>query len=172
MATSALLLAVLTSATIALFPQHVPLQNPPPPPGGGCETCDNSVVIPPGLRHEYWVELSVGQAGGMPFAALLLVPFLGAGLGSLAGGLARKSPGTSGHGAGDPNAPSPPEPPGRLMASDATREKVVDMLKDAFVQGRLTKDEFDARVGYAFTSPTCADLAALTAGVHGLPRLD
>jgi hypothetical protein len=173
MATSALLLAVLTSATIALFPQHVPLQTPPPPPGGGCETCDpSSVVIPPGLRHEYWVELSVGQAGGMPFAALLLVPFLGAGLGSLAGGLARKSPGTSGHGAGDPNAPSPPEPLGRLMASDATREKVVDMLKDAFVQDRLTKDEFDARVAYAFTSPTGADLAALTADVHGLPRLD
>jgi len=85
MATSALLLAVLTSATIALFPQHVPLQNPPPPPGGGCETCDSSAVIPPGLRHEYWAELSVGQAGGIPFAALLLVPFLGAGLGSLAG---------------------------------------------------------------------------------------
>jgi hypothetical protein len=58
------------------------------------------------------------------------------------------------------------------MASDATREKVVDMLKDAFVQGRLTKDEFDARVTYAFTSPTCADLAALTADVHGLLRLD
>ena len=63
-ATAALLLAVLTSVTIALFPHHVPLQTPPPPPGGGCETCDpNSVVIPPGLRHEYWVELSVGQAG-------------------------------------------------------------------------------------------------------------
>ena len=45
------------------------------------------------------------------------------------------------------------------------------MLKDAFVQGRLTKDEFDARVAYAFTSPTRADLAALTARVHGLPRL-
>ena len=58
------------------------------------------------------------------------------------------------------------------MASDATREKVGDMLKDAFVQGRLTKDEFDARVAYTFTSPTCADLAALTADVHGLPRLD
>ena len=97
MATAALLLAVLTSVTIALFPHHVPLQIPPPPSGGGCETCDpNQVVIPPGLRHEYWVELSVGQAGGMPFAALLLVPFLGAGLGFLAGGLARKSPGTSG----------------------------------------------------------------------------
>jgi hypothetical protein len=50
-ATAALLLAVLTSVTIALFPHHVPLQNnPPPPPGGGCETCDpNNTMIPPGL---------------------------------------------------------------------------------------------------------------------------
>jgi hypothetical protein len=77
-ATAALLLAVLTSVTIALFPHHVPLQNnPPPPPGGGCETCDpNNTVIPPGLRHEYWVELSVGQAGQAPLAALLIAPFL------------------------------------------------------------------------------------------------
>ena len=41
------------------------------------------------------------------------------------------------------------------------------MLKAAFVHERLTKDEFDARVGHALTSRTCADLAALTAD---LPR--
>jgi hypothetical protein len=39
------------------------------------------------------------------------------------------------------------------------------MLKAAFGQGRLTKDEFDARVGRAFTSQTCVDLAALTADI-------
>ena len=104
-ATAALLLAALTSVTIALFSHHVPLESPPPPSGGGCETCDpNSVVIPPGLRHEYWVELSVGQAGQpVVDTALLIAPLLGAGLGALGGGLgalggglARKSPGTSG----------------------------------------------------------------------------
>ena len=168
MATAALLLAVLTSVTIALFPHHVPLQSPPPPPGGGCETCDpNSVVIPPGLRHEYWVELSVGQAGQLPLAALLLAPLFGAGLGALAGGLASRSPGTLRRGAGGPHALSPPAPsapPGRrLWASDADRDQVVDTLKTAFGQGRLTKDELDARVGHALTSQTCADLAALTA---------
>lgn len=52
---------------------------------------------------------------------------------------------------------------GRLRASHADREQVIDMLKAAFVQGRVTKDEFDARVGQAFASRTYADLAAVTA---------
>jgi hypothetical protein len=82
-ATASLLLAVLTSVTIALFPHHVPLQYPAPPPNGGCETCDsNGVVIPPGLRHEYWVEISVGQAGTATYGALLLAPLLGAAFGA------------------------------------------------------------------------------------------
>ena len=174
-AAAALLLAVLTSVTIALFPRHVPLQNnPPPPPGGGCETCDpNNTVIPPGLRHEYWVELSVCQAGQAPFAALLIAPFLGAGLGALGGRLARRSPGTSGRGADDPYAPSPPapsQPSGRLRATDADREQVIDVLKAAFVQGRLTKDELDARADRALAAQTCADLAALTADLRRYPR--
>ena len=38
---------------------------------------------------------------------------------------------------------------GRPRASDADREQVIDMLKAAFVQGLLTKDELDARVGRA-----------------------
>ena len=162
-ATAALLLAVLTSVTIAAFPHHVPLQSPPPPSGGGCETCDpNQVVIPPGLRHEYWVELSVGQAGQTPLAALLIAPFLGAWLGVLGGGLARKSPGISRRGGG-PLGLSPPQPPGRLMASDADREQVIDMLTAAFAQGRLTKQELDLRAGQAFAARTYAELAALTA---------
>ena len=130
MATAALLLAVLTSVTIALFPHRVPLQLGPTGrgnsyiAGGGCETCDpNDTVIPRGLRHEYWVELSVGQAGQMSFALLLLAPFLGAGLGAVAGGFASGSRGTSGRGLGGPHAPSPPapsQPHRRLRASDAT----------------------------------------------------
>jgi hypothetical protein len=42
---------------------------------------------------------------------------------------------------------------------------VVGVLKAAFVQGRLTKDELDARVGHALTSRTYADLATLTGGI-------
>jgi Domain of unknown function (DUF1707) len=51
----------------------------------------------------------------------------------------------------------------RLRASHADREHVIDMLKAAFVQGRVTKDEFDARVGQTFASRTYAELAAVTA---------
>ena len=40
---------------------------------------------------------------------------------------------------------------------------MIDTLKAAFVQGRLTKDEFDLRVGQTFASRTYAELAAVTA---------
>ena len=50
-----------------------------------------------------------------------------------------------------------------MRASHADREHVIDTLKAAFVQGRLTKDELDQRVGQAFTSKTYAELAALSA---------
>ena len=52
---------------------------------------------------------------------------------------------------------------GHLRASHAEREQVIDMLKAAFVQGRLSKDELDLRVGQVLASRTYADLAALTA---------
>ena len=51
---------------------------------------------------------------------------------------------------------------GHLRASQADREQVIGVLKAAFVQGRLAKDEFSLRVGQAFASRTCAELAALT----------
>ncbi len=54
---------------------------------------------------------------------------------------------------------------GHLRASNADREQVISLLKPAFVQGRLTKDEFDLRVGQALASRTCAELAALTADI-------
>jgi hypothetical protein len=47
----------------------------------------------------------------------------------------------------------------------AGREQVIDALKTAFVQGRLTKDELDERVGLALASRTYADLAAVTADI-------
>ncbi len=54
---------------------------------------------------------------------------------------------------------------GHFLASDADREQVIDTLKTAFVQGRLTKDELDARAGQAFTSRTYAELATVTADI-------
>ena len=49
----------------------------------------------------------------------------------------------------------------RLRAGHADREQVIETLKDAFVHGRLTKDELDARAGQA-----------LAAHERGLQRLD
>jgi Domain of unknown function (DUF1707) len=54
---------------------------------------------------------------------------------------------------------------GRLRTSYAEREQVIDVLKAAFVQGRLTKDEFEARIARALTSRTYEALAAVTADV-------
>jgi hypothetical protein len=61
--------------------------------------------------------------------------------------------------------PAVPAGCGRFRASDADREQAIDVLKAAFVQGRLTKDEFDARVGATLASRTYADLAAHTADI-------
>jgi hypothetical protein len=52
---------------------------------------------------------------------------------------------------------------GRLRASHADRDRVIGVLKAAFVQGMLAKDEFDLRVGQTLASRTYAELAALTA---------
>jgi len=58
---------------------------------------------------------------------------------------------------------------GRLRVSYAEREQAIEVLKAAFVQGWLTKDEFDARAGQALTARTYADLAAVTAGFPAGP---
>lgn len=52
---------------------------------------------------------------------------------------------------------------GHMRASHADCEHVIGILQAAFVQGRLTKDELDSRVGQAFGSRTCGVLAILTA---------
>ena len=54
---------------------------------------------------------------------------------------------------------------GHLRTSRADREQVVEVVKAAFVQGRLAKDEFDQRLGRVFASRTYADLASLTADI-------
>jgi Domain of unknown function (DUF1707) len=54
---------------------------------------------------------------------------------------------------------------GPMRASHADREQAIEALKDAFVLGRLTKDELDARAGQALAARTCAELAVLTADI-------
>jgi hypothetical protein len=57
----------------------------------------------------------------------------------------------------------------RLRAGHADRERVIEALKAAFVQGRLTRDELGMRVGWALAARTYADLAALTADLPAGP---
>ena len=54
---------------------------------------------------------------------------------------------------------------GRLRASHADREQVIGALKTAFVAGRLTGDEFDARLDQVYASRTYAELAEVTADI-------
>ncbi len=58
---------------------------------------------------------------------------------------------------------------GRMRASHEDREQVIEVLKDAFAQGRLTQDELDTRAGQAFASRTYSELAALTADIPAEP---
>lgn len=58
---------------------------------------------------------------------------------------------------------------GRLRASDADREQVIDVIKVAFVDGRVTKDELDARVSHTLMSRTYAELAVVTADLPARP---
>lgn len=52
---------------------------------------------------------------------------------------------------------------GCLRACHADREQVIGILKAAFVQGMLAKEEFDLRVGQTLAARTYAQLAVITA---------
>ena len=56
---------------------------------------------------------------------------------------------------------------GGLRASDADRERAVEVLSAGFAEGRLPKDEYDARVHHAYTVPTRGDLEQVTAQLPG-----
>jgi hypothetical protein len=53
-----------------------------------------------------------------------------------------------------------------MLAAAADRERTLDVLKAAFGEGRLTKDEFDSRSEEVMAARTYADLASL---VEDLP---
>ena len=56
---------------------------------------------------------------------------------------------------------------GHIRASDADRDRVVDALKAAYVNGLLTSGELAARTGQALAARTYADLTAVTAVLAG-----
>jgi hypothetical protein len=59
----------------------------------------------------------------------------------------------------------------RLLAGHADRERVIEALKDAFMQGRLTGEELGTRTGQALAARTYAELNTVTADIPGAPRL-
>jgi Domain of unknown function (DUF1707) len=63
------------------------------------------------------------------------------------------------------SSPAVPEP-GHLRASDADRERVADVLRDAAGDGRLTMDELDERLDAVYAAKTYAELEPIT---HDLP---
>lgn len=50
----------------------------------------------------------------------------------------------------------------RMLASPADRDRAITVLQDSFVEGRLTKEEFDDRVGQAIMSRDFEQLLTLT----------
>lgn len=64
-----------------------------------------------------------------------------------------------------------PAPPGygHLRASDADRERVTEVLKASFAEGRLTKEEFAERQGRALVARTYQDLGAQLADLPVAP---
>jgi hypothetical protein len=56
---------------------------------------------------------------------------------------------------------------GKLRAADEDRERVVELLKVAYTEGRLSKDEYDDRVADALSARTYADLDVLVSDLPG-----
>jgi uncharacterized membrane protein len=56
-----------------------------------------------------------------------------------------------------------------MRSSTADRERAIDVLKAAFAEGRLSREEFEQRAGQAYRSLTYAELGALTADLPAGP---
>ena len=63
-----------------------------------------------------------------------------------------------------------PDPSGGVRASDAEREAVVERLRVATVEGRLTMSELTERTGAAYTATTRGELVRITADLPAVPE--
>jgi hypothetical protein len=57
----------------------------------------------------------------------------------------------------------------QLRAADADRDRVAGILGVAFTEGRLSKDEYDARLGAALSARTYADLDQVVTDLPAQP---
>jgi hypothetical protein len=69
----------------------------------------------------------------------------------------------------DPQQGMPSVSPGQMRAAAVDKERAVDVLKAGFAEGRLTKEEYEDRVGQAYTSRSYAELARITADLPSGP---
>jgi hypothetical protein len=56
---------------------------------------------------------------------------------------------------------------GQMRAADGDRDRAVAFLTTAFTEGRLTKDEYDARVDHALSAKTYSDLDMVVSDLPG-----
>jgi Domain of unknown function (DUF1707)/Domain of unknown function (DUF4190) len=56
-----------------------------------------------------------------------------------------------------------------VRASDADRDRVIDVLSQAFAEGRLSTEELSARVDDVYSARTYAELAAVSADLPSAP---
>jgi hypothetical protein len=60
----------------------------------------------------------------------------------------------------------------QLRAADADRDQVAGILGQAYTEGRLSKDEYDSRLGAALSAHTYADLDQLLTDLPARPAMD
>lgn len=73
------------------------------------------------------------------------------------------------YGSPGPYGPYPPYVQPGMLAAAADRERTIDVLKAAYGEGRLTKEEFDSRSARVLAARTYADLAAIVADLPAGP---
>jgi hypothetical protein len=65
--------------------------------------------------------------------------------------------------------PAEPGPSPEMRASDADRDRVIDVLRAALGEGRLTPDEFEERLAGVMSARTFGELAPFTADLPSAP---
>ncbi|MEV4684744.1 DUF1707 SHOCT-like domain-containing protein [Streptomyces kurssanovii] len=70
-------------------------------------------------------------------------------------------------GRGEPKKPAaPPDPGGAIRASDADRDRIADILRDALAEGRLDAEEHSERIDAVYRAKTVGELEPI---VRDLP---
>lgn len=72
---------------------------------------------------------------------------------------------------GDLEGTNGPADPSRMRISDADRQRVAEVLRDAAGEGRIDLDELDERLELTWGARTYADLVPITADLEAAPQV-